>query len=403
MSSHAMATPGTSSQAVLAHEVAQRLRVHQSDRAPSADRGVGTGRRVPDRDEAGGHRGAVDDELTLTVLDAGHHRHVGDRLGVHPVRDEWERRTTSVHVSTSRHRRTGVSRALAMSPTPQVPLSAGRVSVDTESYACSGGPKRGGSEPSADRKCHRVVHEPAVVPLFADRTGADGVEPHGGGRPPTAGVHDQVGAVLGAVVGHDSRHVRGCARRGAESVRTPRTATPRCTVTPGVVATTRSTAASTTGRRPVKDWWRSSPSRRPTADLLGHRFQRVEAQRAVGVERGCDRGQVAFDDVAEPGQEVVDHAELVDPAAQPLVPRRVGRAGRRLRVAFEHGHRCARRRRAASPSSARRARRRRRRSRPSALRAAGDRLGAVHHHDDLAVVGPAPQGVATVDVDDLAR
>ena len=242
-------------------------------------------------------------------------------------------RTTSDHVSTSRHRRTGVSRALAMSPTPHVPLSAGSVSVDTESYACSGGPKRGGMDPSADRKCRAKYTKPQSS--RRSRTGrAPTASSHAGTadrRPPASTTRSARCSVPSSVT---TPVTCGAALARLSAVRTPRTATPRCTVTPGVVAATRSTDGLDHRPPPGQRLVALVAVAPPAAHLLGHGFQRVEAQRAVGVERRRHRRQVTFDDVTEAGQEVVDHPELVDPATRTSrsMPRRPSGAAARDRV-----------------------------------------------------------------------
>ena len=70
--------------------------------------------------------------------------------------------------------------------------------------------------------------------------------------------------------------------------------------------------ASTNGRRPVSAVKRSSSGRGPPVISAGMARQRIGPQRAVGHERRRQLGQLGLDELAEPRQEEVQHAELVE-------------------------------------------------------------------------------------------
>jgi hypothetical protein len=60
--------------------------------------------------------------------------------------------TVLVQVSTSFRPRIAASFALTTRPTPQVPLSAGSVRIDSDSYGINNGPNIAGTDPSPDLK-----------------------------------------------------------------------------------------------------------------------------------------------------------------------------------------------------------------------------------------------------------
>ena len=102
--------------------------------APRPTEGLVHAHESASGDDARGHRRAVDDEAADAVLDLRHDLHaLVERLTVGPVRDQREqldgRRTTG-------RRRAALGAAAsprsAVKPTPHVPLSAGRVRIETE-------------------------------------------------------------------------------------------------------------------------------------------------------------------------------------------------------------------------------------------------------------------------------
>ena len=117
----------------LPQQVTQQAGVQQPDGRAAAEGRVGARPCVPDRHHAGRDRIAVDDQAAVTVLDAGHHVDAGDRLAVAPVRRQRVPGQGRVEVDGSRRPRSALSRALVVSTTLQVPLSAGSVSTVTES------------------------------------------------------------------------------------------------------------------------------------------------------------------------------------------------------------------------------------------------------------------------------
>ena len=74
-----------------------------------------------------------------------------------------------------------------------------------------------------------------------------------------------------------------------------------------------------------------------TCDLVGNARQRIHPQRSGGDHRIGEARQFDLGDLSEPGEEEVQHLELVDTAAVPLIPRGVGRR-RRSRITLEHRH-----------------------------------------------------------------
>ena len=118
----------------LAKHRPQRGSVHRCrSRSPRPSDGLVHAHASASGDHAGGNRRAVDDVRALTVLDLGHQLDVGDRLGVDPVGNEW---VADARPSPSSRRpswpRSARPSRLVMTPTPQVPLSAGSVRTETE-------------------------------------------------------------------------------------------------------------------------------------------------------------------------------------------------------------------------------------------------------------------------------
>ncbi len=124
---------------------------------------------------------------------------------------------------------------------------------------------------------------------------------------------------------------------GPVVVNTPATATPRRMVRPGVAAAIEATTDSPTGRRAVTFSNRSSPSCHPPVTSSGmptNGFIRsAPAAHMASVSPGSSTSATS----SEPGEEEVDHPELVDTLAVPFIPRLVG-CRRRRRITLQHRH-----------------------------------------------------------------
>ena len=70
---------------VLSYDLCRAEGVHKSHGDSAPERRVGAGPRIAYTDDPCRHRNAVDDETPVTVEDAAHGEHVGDRLTVEPV------------------------------------------------------------------------------------------------------------------------------------------------------------------------------------------------------------------------------------------------------------------------------------------------------------------------------
>ncbi len=180
-----------------------------------------------------------------------------------------------------------------------------------------------------------VVDEAAVLELLDRWAGTDVGEQTRERRAAPAGVDDEVGTHLVAVLGdhtHDVRDTVDLSVAGEQTLH-------------------RDTAAQLDARRAGRDPpdrgldHRTASGEHGEARVVGaqaaahlhrHPLERVHPERPVGVELDRDRRQLRLDDLAEAREEVVQHPELIHAPALPRIPRLRGAGCRRRRVTFEH-------------------------------------------------------------------
>ena len=181
-----------------------------------------------------------------------------------------------------------------------------------------------------------VVDETTVFELFEWRARADVGEPAGECGAPATGVDHQIGAQLVTRFGYHADHVRHAAVAVVREQAAHGNPAPQ--VDPGRGGRDR-------GHGRLHD--RPSTGDRlealvavanPTGEIGGDLHDRVVAERAERIDGGDHLGKLALEDVAEAGEEVVEHAELVHASALPVRPRLFHRCGRWRGITFEHGH-----------------------------------------------------------------
>ena len=188
----------------------------QPDRRAAAERRVGAGPRVADRDDAGGDRVAVDDEAAVPVLDAGHHVDAGDRFAVRPVRGErvsGQRRVPAVRVAQAAQRL--VPAAGGEHDAPGAVVGGQREDPTASRRCCSTLVSAGRVLAGARPEVPAVVDEAAVLPLLDGRRApaAASQAPSAERRPPQSTTRSAriAAAVRGEHAGHP-RHRRASGR-----------------------------------------------------------------------------------------------------------------------------------------------------------------------------------------------
>ena len=305
--------------------------MEQADRRPSTDRRVGAGPRVGHRHDAGGDGTIGVGVAAVAILDLGHHGDVGDRLTVEPVRRQRIARHDArpdIEMAGGAQRR--VSRAGDDADAPR-PVVRRQKQQRDRFVVLQRGTERGRHRAVGRAEVAPVVDEATVVELLIWATGTERRQPRRQLRPAAACVHHEVRPQLFAGVGDDPGHVR-------HSVRSIRKQSAH--------GDTAHDLDVRFGRhQPGDDGLddRSTPGQhreplvarpRPAGDLVRGGAHDVVAQGAVHFQRRRQVGQLGLHDLTEPGQEVVEHVELIDPATPPRIPRLLGRR-RRVRVAFE--------------------------------------------------------------------